>query len=345
MDNERCCILNNKYRDVRLDIDMKLKELQNFISLTDEYECLHPESDLSELKIPHTVEDVKKFISGFDEYDPKKRYAFIRGSDGKYISSQNGERPMNLIERPVPLGWEVFCVEEWEGKIALKSRGKYVSSENGENEMRCDRENIGEMEKFLMIQHGDAYVFQGNNGKLVSCSAEDNSLTCTCENDIIGLSEIFHIEWISDFADEVNISWKHYDNYFTKIYEDYNNAFEGKKKINPENYYFNSEIEVYHHGGGNAYFTYHQQKIFNQKEFKEAMQKADQKLNNLQMIIRDQNSFLNGILWREKSDLEKVTKMLNTLVPFIALLGGKTFIEVPIESSSNYGEDDDFDEE
>uniref|UniRef100_A0AC34GJT1 Uncharacterized protein n=1 Tax=Panagrolaimus sp. ES5 TaxID=591445 RepID=A0AC34GJT1_9BILA len=229
-----CFKLNNEYRDVRLSTAGKLKEIQSFVDLTEEYQRLHPQSDLTELKLPHSINDVKTFLSDFDEYDSKKRYAFIRGMDGKYLCSQNGDRPMNRIERPVPLGWEVFCFEELgdSGKIALKSRGKYVSSENGERKMRCNRKSNGESEKFVLIQHGDIYALKGNNGKFISCSAENDSLSCTssCENDILSDNEKLQMEWISDFADEIKISWKHFDSYLSKLCNDFENAVQEKKK-------------------------------------------------------------------------------------------------------------------
>uniref|UniRef100_A0AC34FFC6 Uncharacterized protein n=1 Tax=Panagrolaimus sp. ES5 TaxID=591445 RepID=A0AC34FFC6_9BILA len=344
-----CFNINNEFRDIRLYIYEKVKELQKLINLIEEYKVQHPESDLSELELPHAIDDIKRFLSEFTHYDPKLKYLFIRGMHGRFLSSQNGTRSMTAGDRPVPLGWEVFAVEEREnGKVAIKSCRKYVSSKNGDQDFRCNSDRIGVNELFEMIEHEDGiYSFKGSNGKYISSPKEDEAITCN--SDDIKNDQKFHIECIDDLIDEINISWAYYDGYLKKLCTKYDAAVEEKKKINPENYFITNEIEVYHNGAEKPYFTHHQQRIYKQKEFKDVMQEAD---NKIRKVLREKNnemSYLSGLTWGEKCNNDKIIKMVNSLVPVFSHFGIKAITRTPNESSTVSNEEQadvyDYDDE
>uniref|UniRef100_A0A914Z858 Uncharacterized protein n=1 Tax=Panagrolaimus superbus TaxID=310955 RepID=A0A914Z858_9BILA len=314
-------IINNEFRDVRLSINDKVKELQNVINLIKEYKVRHPESDLSELKLPHAVDEIKTFLSTCAQYDPKLKHAFIRGIHGKFLSSQNGTRSMTAGDRPVPLGWEVFAIEEREnGKVAIKSCGKYVSSQNSDRDFRCNSVDVGAKELFEMIEHENGiYSFKGSNGKYISSSDKEKAVTCNSAD--INNDEKFNIEWVGDLTDEINISWAYYHKYFKRLCIKLNTAVEEKKKINPENYFINNEIEVYNNGANNPYFTHHQQQIFSQKDFKEAIKEADNKIREVKWETLNERNYLLGLVWGEKHKNEQITEMVNALSPVFAYLG------------------------
>jgi hypothetical protein len=329
-----CIKVSTDLRDIRLAAVEKLNQIKSSISTIEEYKKQHPESDLSELKLPVSFDVVKNFLLTYDQYDLKKKYAFIRPNRGKWISSQNGERPINPLEqRDVALGWEVFGFEEvGGGKVAIHSCGKYLSSENGVNPMRCDRQSVGTWEQFDMIEHGDSlYSFKGSNGRYVSTTDGEGHIMCNSE--AIGDSEKFLVLPIKDLADEINIGWSQYETYFTNLFQEYDAAVEEKKKIDPEKFYITNEIEVYHEGSGHgkSYFTNHEQRLFNQKVFKVAMKEADEKIYKVERIIEDEVSFINSLFWRERNYDEEAAKMLKKLIPAICLLEGKT---IPQESAA-----------
>uniref|UniRef100_A0A914QFL3 Fascin domain-containing protein n=1 Tax=Panagrolaimus davidi TaxID=227884 RepID=A0A914QFL3_9BILA len=335
---ETCFDTNNEFREIRLFICGKVKELQNFINLVDEYKIKNPQSDLSELKLPHDIDNLKKFLSGYTQYDQKLKYAVIRAMHGRFISSQNGLGPMTAGDRPVPLGWEIFAFEERKNsnKIAIKSCGKYISSGNASGDTRCDQESVGDSELFDLIEHGNGvYSFKGSNGKYISSLAE--RATITCDSDEVNENEKFYIQWLNDLSDEINVSWAYYNEYFTKLCAEYDAGVEEKKKINPENYFFIDRIEVYHNDSENPHSSYHQQRIFNQKGFKELMQKADTKIYKVKYKLENERNFLSGISWGEKRNLERITRKLDSLAPAFARLTGNPVaeIEMPRDNGSS----------
>ena len=65
----------------------------------------------------------------------------LRGSNGNYVSSENGLAPMTCVRTSVG-AWERFdWLDLGNGRIALRgNNGKFVSSENGQAPMMCDRD-------------------------------------------------------------------------------------------------------------------------------------------------------------------------------------------------------------
>lgn len=117
----------------------------------------------------------------------------LKGSNGKYVSSENGSKPMNC-NRTNPQVWEKFeIVTLSSGKIALKgNNGKYVSSENGAKPITCNRSQIGSWEQFTLVDRGgNTYALKGNNGKYIS--SEDGGQSMTCNRISIGNWEEFVI--------------------------------------------------------------------------------------------------------------------------------------------------------
>lgn len=116
----------------------------------------------------------------------------IKGANGLYVSSENGQQAMNC-NRTVAQGWEQFAVlDGGGGKVALKNSDKYVCSENGTQAMNCNRTAIGPWEQFDWVKNADGSVsFRGNNGKYVS--SENGTQAMTCTKDVIGATEKFRI--------------------------------------------------------------------------------------------------------------------------------------------------------
>jgi hypothetical protein len=116
----------------------------------------------------------------------------IKGANGLYMSSENGQQAMNC-NRTVAQGWEQFAVLDGGGsKVALKNSDKYVCSENGTQAMNCNRTAIGPWEQFDWVKNADGSVsFRGNNGKYVS--SENGTQAMTCTKDVIGATEKFRI--------------------------------------------------------------------------------------------------------------------------------------------------------
>lgn len=103
----------------------------------------------------------------------------IKGSNGLYVSSENGTKAMTCT-RTVAQGWEQFTViDAGGGKIALQSQGKYVSSENGTQPITCNRTAIGAWEQFDWITNPDGTVsFRGNNSNFISSENGTQAMTC-----------------------------------------------------------------------------------------------------------------------------------------------------------------------
>lgn len=103
----------------------------------------------------------------------------IKGSNGSFVSGENGEQAINC-NRPTVQAWEQFTVvDAGGGKVALQSMGKYVSSENGVQAMTCNRTTIQDWEKFDWIDNGDGtFSLRGNNGAYVSSENGVQAMTC-----------------------------------------------------------------------------------------------------------------------------------------------------------------------
>jgi len=116
----------------------------------------------------------------------------IKGSNGLYVSSENGQQAMNC-NRSAAQGWEQFAVVDGGGgKVSLKNSDKYVCSENGTQPMNCNRTAIGPWEQFDWVKNPDGSVsFRGSNGKYVS--SENGTQAMTCTKDVIGSTEKFRI--------------------------------------------------------------------------------------------------------------------------------------------------------
>jgi len=117
----------------------------------------------------------------------------LKGNNGKYVSSENGNQPMNC-NRPQSDLWEKFTlVSVGNGQFALKgNNGKYVSSENGNKPITCNRTQIGAWEKFTIQSAGnEKYAIKGNNGKYIS--SENGNKPMICNRTRVQAWEIFEV--------------------------------------------------------------------------------------------------------------------------------------------------------
>ena len=103
----------------------------------------------------------------------------LMGNNGLYVSSEDGQQPMNC-NRATAQAWEKFLVvDAGGGKVALQSMGSYVSSENGVQAMTCNRPAFQAWETFTWVDNGDGTVsLQGSNGKFVSSENGAQAMTC-----------------------------------------------------------------------------------------------------------------------------------------------------------------------
>jgi len=67
----------------------------------------------------------------------------LKGNNGRYVSSENGNRPMNCNRTKLDI-WEKFTlIDLGGGQYALQgNNGRYVSSENGNKPISCNRTAI-----------------------------------------------------------------------------------------------------------------------------------------------------------------------------------------------------------
>jgi len=103
----------------------------------------------------------------------------LKGSNGLYVSGENGTQAMNC-NRTTAQAWEQFLVvDAGNGKVALQSMSKYVSSENGVNPITCNRTSFSDWEEFTWVNNADGTIsLQGNNGKFVSSENGTQPMTC-----------------------------------------------------------------------------------------------------------------------------------------------------------------------
>ncbi|WP_255452846.1 M12 family metallopeptidase, partial [Aquimarina sp. RZ0] len=117
----------------------------------------------------------------------------LKGNNGQYVSSENGNKPMNCNRSRIG-AWEKFTViDAGGGKIALKgNNGKYVSSEGGNKPINCNRNRIGSLEKFELVSRGgNKYAVKDKNGKYMS--SENGAKAMTWNRTRIGAWEEFII--------------------------------------------------------------------------------------------------------------------------------------------------------
>ncbi len=135
---------------------------------------------------------IQAITENFIPHDPLPigETVWLKGVNGKYVSSENGQSPMTC-NRDQPQAWETFTVvDAGDGKIALKSMGKYVSSENGASPITCNRSEIQDWEKFELVENENGTIsLKGNNGKYIS--SENGTQSMTCNKDQIGAWEQF----------------------------------------------------------------------------------------------------------------------------------------------------------
>lgn len=116
----------------------------------------------------------------------------LKGSNGLYVSGENGTQAMTC-NRTTAQAWEQFTVvDAGGGKVALQSMGKYVSSENGTQAITCNRTTVSDWEKFTWVTQPDGTIsFIGNNGKYIS--SENGTQAMTCNRATAGAWEAFHL--------------------------------------------------------------------------------------------------------------------------------------------------------
>ncbi|HEY0608165.1 MAG TPA: T9SS type A sorting domain-containing protein, partial [Chitinophaga sp.] len=104
---------------------------------------------------------------------------WLRGSNGLYVSSENGVEPMTC-DRPTVQGWEQFTVvDAGNGKIALRgNNGQYVSCEDGLAPINCNRPTIQGWEQFDWINNADGTIsLRAYNGLYVSSENGTKAMT------------------------------------------------------------------------------------------------------------------------------------------------------------------------
>ena len=110
---------------------------------------------------------------------PVGQTIWLRGSNGLYVSSENGVEPMNC-DRPTVQGWEQFTVvDAGNGKIALRgSNGQYVSCEDGLAPINCNRPTIQGWEQFDWITNTNGTIsLRAYNGLYVSSENGTKAMT------------------------------------------------------------------------------------------------------------------------------------------------------------------------
>ena len=148
------------------------------------------------------------------------RVTFQSARTGRYLSSENGQRPMRL-DRSEVFSWERFTVVDLGNNyLALQgNNGLYVNSENGERPMTCFTPERKSWEVFRLILVGQRqYILQGNNGRYVSANGE-NYLWSTASQEeaerfnVRGLPPMFRrINSVQTIKDDMNLPHMGYPN-------------------------------------------------------------------------------------------------------------------------------------
>lgn len=116
---------------------------------------------------------------------------WLKGNNGLYVSSENGQSAM-MCNRSSVGGWEQFeVVGLSDGKVALKgSNRRYVSNEGGTSPMMCDRPNAQGWESFTWeSQGGNSVALKGFNNQYVS--SENGQSPMMCNRSSVGGWEVF----------------------------------------------------------------------------------------------------------------------------------------------------------
>ncbi|SEW34399.1 Por secretion system C-terminal sorting domain-containing protein [Chitinophaga sp. YR573] len=111
---------------------------------------------------------------------PIGKTIWLKGFNGQYVSSEDGDTAGMNCNRAAVQGWEQFSVvDAGNGKVALSNQGLYVSSENGTKTITCNRATIQAWEMFDWITNADGtFSLRGNNGKYVSSENGTKAMTC-----------------------------------------------------------------------------------------------------------------------------------------------------------------------
>ncbi|WP_281989022.1 T9SS type A sorting domain-containing protein [Aquimarina aggregata] len=93
----------------------------------------------------------------------------IKASNGKYVSSENGNKRMTANRNAVG-AWEKFTLVSQGGDVyAIRgNNGKYVSHENGNGAANCNRGAIGAWEKFVIKGLSSSRIATSKSGDLLS---------------------------------------------------------------------------------------------------------------------------------------------------------------------------------
>ncbi|WP_421873050.1 carbohydrate-binding protein [Marinoscillum sp.] len=116
---------------------------------------------------------------------------WLQGNNGLYVSSENGQSPMNCNRQSVG-GWEQFTVVAvGSGQIALQgSNGQYVNSQNGQSGMTCTSPAVSGWEAFYWEDLGNNTVaLRGFGDQYVS--SENGQSAMICDRPSIGGWEVF----------------------------------------------------------------------------------------------------------------------------------------------------------
>ncbi|UII20017.1 cellulase family glycosylhydrolase [Fulvivirga ligni] len=137
--------------------------------------------------------DAVKYTGGSNNNNgaPIGQTIWLRGSNGQYVSSENGQSGM-MCNRGSAGGWEQFTVVGTsDGKVGLQGpNGQFVSSENGQSAMMCNRGSIGGWEAFEWIDMGNGSIaLRGFNGQYVS--SENGQSAMYCNRGSVGGWEVF----------------------------------------------------------------------------------------------------------------------------------------------------------
>jgi chitinase len=111
---------------------------------------------------------------------PIGKTIWLRGFNGLYVSSEDGDTSGMNCDRPTVDGWEQFTVTDaGNGKVALSNQGLYVSSENGTKTITCNRPTVQDWERFDWVTNADGtFSLRGFNGKFVSSENGTKAMTC-----------------------------------------------------------------------------------------------------------------------------------------------------------------------
>lgn len=137
------------------------------------------------------VDYVRVYEEGASSGAPVGSTIWLRGNNGLYVSSENGQSAM-MCNRGSVGGWEQFnVVDAGNGRIALQgSNGLFVSSENGQTGMMCNRNGVQGWETFGWVDMGNGTVaLQGTNGQFVS--SENGQVPMMCNRGSVGGWEVF----------------------------------------------------------------------------------------------------------------------------------------------------------